>query len=218
MTPKRDTKIGRMRQYLEESKDKKLGILNYEDDAKQAFSYIFLSDEIYVDPDLYSPLLYKMWGEYLINRGIINSYEIIIKNYRYLLEAEYTYNNEVISIRLGSDALVSYKNCKDSVYEHRRIGGFALWPSHRGGINFRRNRYKDNIFEALKDIEKYNNKSYTGIIPQSDFEWFTYLNEHGNILKVFCFEDYKNYVNNLLDFEKIRTDKILSFLQNQENR
>ena len=64
------TNINKMVKIGEIVKTKMLDI-NYEEDAKEAYEYIYPSRyKAYVDPDLYSPLLYSTWGELLKFKGI----------------------------------------------------------------------------------------------------------------------------------------------------
>lgn len=191
--------------------------VNFADDAQETYRDIFPSkNEEYVDPDLYSPLLYKFWGELLKKKGIIESYDIITKNYRYVIKVEYVHKQCRKSIILGSDGLMSIGKCTDDIKKHRYIGGFALWPSHRGGINFRKNRHSDDIFKTLDDIDKFyrieNKDEYKGVIPKSDYEWFDYLKEKGDFMSIFFFDGYVKY-ENLLSFENDRTKKMIKFLK-----
>ena len=101
--------------------------MNYEDDARDAYKYIHPSKNAnYVDPDLYSPLLYKIWGEILKKKNIIESYIIIIKHYRYAIKVEYISEQSQKTIILGSDGLLSIRKCINDIKKHRYIGGFAL--------------------------------------------------------------------------------------------
>lgn len=208
---------GRMNNYIEISAAKEFLGINYEDDAEEAYKYIYPSRYVsYVDPDLYSPLLYRTWGELLQKKGIIESYDILEKRYRYVIKVQYTYMQNIEYEILGSDGLMSISKCADSIEQHKEIGGFALWPSHSGGINFRKNRYKDDIFRTLHDIEMFykNPKEYRGVIPKQDYKWFLHLGENGGIMDVFFFSAYEKY-NDLLDFERDRTKKIVGFLREE---
>lgn len=205
------TIIGRMRQYLSDSQCENYIGINYLDDAINAVKKIKETDyEPYADSDYYSPLLYKLWGEILVKKGTLNSYSIEIKNYRYVLNGIWGNNQEII---LGTDALLSINKYSGSadIRDFRYAGGFALWPSHRGGINFRKNRYNDDIFLTLEDIEKYyiDKNKYKGVIPQADFKWFDNI---GDFKDMFFFEDYGSYKGDLMLFEKVRTEKMISFL------
>lgn len=205
-----------MREYIDSCTLKEYIGVNYEDNACEAYKYIYPSkNENYVDPDLYSPLLYKTWGELLKKKGVIESYSIVIKDYRYIIEVEYVYKECRKTIILGSDGLLSVGKCVDDIREHRYVGGFALWPSHRGGINFRKNRYKDDIFRTLEDVECFcqNLSKYEGVIPERDYEWFNYLKEKGGFMDIFFFKEYKLY-KDLLAFENYRTKEINEFLNN----
>lgn len=204
----------RMKRYIEIGISKKYIDINYEEDALDACKYIYPSkNEDYVDSDLYSPLLYKTWGELLKKKDIIESYSVIFKDYRYVLKVEYVYEKCQKTLILGSDCLLSKNKCVGDIKEHRYIGGFALWPSHRGGINFRKNWYNDDIFKTLEDIEKFylNTVTYKGVIPERDYEWFNYLNEKGGFIDIFFFRDYGKY-KELLDFENYRTEQIINYM------
>ncbi len=205
---------GRMQEYIGICMLKDYIDVNYESDAKDAYKHIYPSrNENYVDPDYYSPLLYKTWGDLLKKKDIIGSYDILVKDYRYVIKAEYEYKQCQKDIILGSDGLMSIGKCVNGIEKHKNIGGFALWLSHRGGINFRKNRYKDDIFLTLEDIEKFytTKEKYDGVIPKSDYEWFGYLKEKGDFVDIFFYKDYKSY-KNLLDFENYRTKAIINFL------
>ena len=188
------TIVGRMRNCINFYKSQDFGNkkINYESDAQNIYNYVFKNNsEEYVDADMFSVLLYKTWGELLMKKGIIKAYNILVKNYRYVLEAVYEDEQCSKPIILGSDGLVSVKKCNDDINEHRYIGGFALWPSHKGGINFRKNRYGDNIFKTLEDIEGFYNDrdNYQGVIPEEDYEWFEYLGKKDGFAETFFFED-----------------------------
>ena len=207
----------RMNDYIEISVLKEYLDVNYEDDAKEAYEYIYPSRyKMYVDPDLYSPLLYRTWGELLKKKGVVETYEIFVKDYRYVLKVKYVYQQNTEYETLGSDGLMSISKCTDSIEQHKEIGGFALWPSHSGGINFRKNRYKDDIFKTLYDIEMFykNPKEYRGVIPEQDYKWFLHLGEKGGFMNIFFFSAYENYAD-LLDFEKARTAEMIGFLKNE---
>lgn len=200
--------------YLEKSQNREFIGANYLDDALNAFRYIYPNKQVeYADPDLYSPLLYRMWGELLIKKGIIDEFSVIFKNYRYIMDAKYDNGK---SITLGSDGLLSFSKRKnESIYEHRYIGGFALWPSHRGGINFRKNRYHDDIFKTLTDIHTFYEtgyKEYSGVIPQKDYDWFKYLRDWENFSNIFYFDDYSMYENELLEYEAKRTKDMVAVM------
>lgn len=207
----------RMNDYIEISVLKEYLDVNYVDDAKEAYEYIYPSRyKMYVDPDLYSPLLYRTWGELLKKKGVVETYEIFVKDYRYVLKVKYVYQQNTEYEILGSDGLMSISKCTDSIEQHKEIGGFALWPSHSGGINFRKNRYKDDIVKTLYDIEMFykNPKEYRGVIPEQDYKWFLHLGEKGGFMNIFFFSDYENYAD-LLDFEKARTAEMIGFLKNE---
>ena len=210
------TIIGRMRQYLLDSKNKEYIGINYLDDAINAIKEIKKINNVeFVDSDFYSPLLYELWGEILLKKKVLKSYLIEVKDYRYIMRGVWGNSQEII---LGTDALLSNKknlvNGYRYIREFRYAGGFAIWPSHRGGINFRKNRYNDNIFLTLDDIEKYyqNPSNYEGVIPKVDFNWFKYIGDNFN--DVFFFEDYKIYRNDLLAFENVRSKRIIEFISN----
>lgn len=208
---------GRMNNYIGISALKEYLDINYEEDAKEAYEYIYPSRyKAYVVPDLYSPLLYRIWGELLKKKGVVETYEIFVKDYRYVIRGKYIYQQNTEYEILGSDGLMSISKCVDGIKLHKYIGGFALWPSHSGGINFRKNRYKDDIFKTLHDIEMFykNPKEYRGVIPEQDYKWFLHLGENGGFMDVFFFSDYEKY-NNLLDFEKDRTAEMIKFLKDE---
>ena len=208
------TIIGRMRQYIEICALKEYIGVNYENDAKVAYQYIFPNkNEDYVDPDFYSQLLYKTWGDLLKKKGVIESYRILVKNYRYVIEVKYLYRQCQKKKILGSDGLMSIGKCNDDIEKHKNIGGFALWPSHRGGINFRKNRYQDDIFKTLEDIEMFykDAKKYKGVIPRRDYEWFEYLGTKGGFSDIFFFRHHDSY-GDVLSFENYRTNEIIHFL------
>ena len=206
-----------MCKYIKTCASKEYIGINYEKDAKVAYKYIYPDkSEDYVDPDFYSPLLYKTWGELLKKKGVIESYCILVKNYRYVIEVKYLYRQCQQKKILGADGLMSISKCNDDIEKHKNIGGFALWPSHRGGINFRKNRYQDDIFKTLEDIEMFYKdiKKYNGVIPRKDYEWFEYLGTKGKFTDIFFFRDYDSY-GDLLSFENYRTNKIIDFLSNK---
>ena len=208
------TIIGRMRVYLDEYMDQEYIGVNYEDDAIRAYRYIYQNDKKeYADPDYYSPLLYKTWGELLKKKDVIESYRISIKGYRYVLEAEYCCKKERKHIMLGSDGLQSVGNCIGNIKAHKEIGGFALWPSHQGGINFRKNRFGDDIFQTLNDIETFyvDPGHYKGVIPEEDYDWFRYLDMKGGFMNIFFFEGFRGD-EDLLAYENERTEQIIRFL------
>ena len=215
---KRVTIRERMRECIEDG-DRKSFLskdLNYAKDAQETYKYIYpLRDKLYVDPDMYSPLLYKAWGELLLKKNIISSYKIVEKNYRYVIQAEYSFNEQSNPIILGSDGVISVRKCgENNIEQHKFIGGFVLWPSHKGGINFRKNRYKDDLFKTLKDVERFyeDSRNYKGVIPEADYGWFEYLNTKGGYIDIFFLSDYERYRENIVDFEKKRTQEILSFM------
>lgn len=205
------------RECLEASKDKQYLGINFEEDALATYKEITKESIEYVDADLYSPLLYRFWGDFLKNKKVISEYSIDIvkeKDYRYVLNVCYDDNKH---IKLGSDSLLSIgKSEGEDILMHRFAGGFILWPSHRGGINFRKNRYNDDIFLTLDDISKYYSCSkYEGVIPEIDFEWFNYLKTVGDFFDIFFLNEYEKYRDNLLGFEKHRTEKIIDFFENK---
>lgn len=210
----------RFNNYLSLSKRKNYIGINYAQDALEAYKYIYPDkNEDYVDADMYSPLLYKFWGEYLKKMNVIIKYSVEFRNYRYVLNAHYTDNKTII---LGSDGLMSIGKCGiEKIYSHKFIGGFALWPSHRGGINFRKNRYNDDIFLTLDDINKFRpleNEQYKGVIPKIDYDWFNHIASKvtGGFFHAFSFDEYEKYkdtnYNNLLAFENYRTQKMIEFM------
>lgn len=197
----------RFQDCLESVAEKEYIGINYAVDALETYKAIFPNKDVsYVDADMYSPLLYKFWGEYLLKNNIISQYEIIVRNYRYVISVTYGVDNKTVI--LGSDSLLSVgKSNVSDIGKHRYIGGFALWPSYRGGINFRKNRYKDDIFKTLEDISRFyelGEKEYKGVITPRDYAWFNYLGK--DFFTIFSFDDYHKYAGKLEELESNRTN------------
>lgn len=103
-----------------------------------------------------------------------------------------------------------------------------LWPSHKGGINFRKNRFNDRFDYTLKEIQKYySNIDKTDFIPDIDKPWFDYLGHKfpGDGFNSFChcfsidqsiiditnFNEY-NYQTQLSVYINNRTNEMLKYL------
>lgn len=151
--------------------------MDFSDDARQLVKSIGCKDE-YTDPDLYSLVLYLVWGKFLIRKGILVDYRIIYHN-AFAIEGIYKNDKGEARVILGADG-IPINQIEKYGYEkkvYKSLGSFLIWPRHSGyTINQKKGmKLKDDWEAILEEVEKYYNESSDFFENPIDIEWMNYI-------------------------------------------